>query len=83
LDWLGVPQLTSKTDDAPPPEAAKAIQSIPGYVERSLPGDDRLMVSSLVQKSVAMKIQHESEAGSLAYLRYLLTGQFHLSRSVL
>ncbi|CAK9052285.1 unnamed protein product [Durusdinium trenchii] len=41
------------------------------------------MVSSLVQKSVAMKIQHESEAGSLAYLRYLLTGQFHLSRSVL
>ncbi|CAK9114348.1 Ankyrin-2 (ANK-2) (Ankyrin-B) (Brain ankyrin) (Non-erythroid ankyrin), partial [Durusdinium trenchii] len=154
LDWLGVPQLTSKTDDAPPPEAAKAIQSIPGYVERchlfvilapelfhhdtglicnctswqsrgwcisellcqqlsSKPDttiitlhsakhvelssykidwdavwqsqftveDDRLMVSSLVQKSVAMKIQHESEAGSLAYLRYLLTGQFHLSRS--
>lgn len=39
------------------------------------------MVSELVRKSVAMKIQHESQTGSLAYFRYLVTGQFKLARS--
>ncbi|CAK9114344.1 Serine/threonine-protein phosphatase 6 regulatory ankyrin repeat subunit B (PP6-ARS-B) (Serine/threonine-protein phosphatase 6 regulatory subunit ARS-B) (Ankyrin repeat domain-containing protein 44) [Durusdinium trenchii] len=161
FDWFGVPQAISRTrvfdeeeDDVKQAEAAKAVDSIPAYVERcnlfvilapelfhrdtgmicnstswQLRGwcisellcqqlsnkpdttiitlhsarhaelnswqidwdavsqshftveEDRLMVSELVRKSVAMKIQHESQTGSLAYFRYLVTGQFKLARS--